>query len=65
MNRIVSSNIAKTETTYTCDTRGNLVLEEVKNKVVEYEYHELNQLVFKKDGNYMLNKESPLIVIIW
>ena len=51
LNRMSSSNIAKTETTYTYDTLGNLVLEETKNKGVDYQYNELNQLVAKKDGN--------------
>ena len=51
LNRMVSSNIAKTETTYTYDTLGNLVLEETKNKGVDYQYNELNQLISKKAGN--------------
>ena len=51
LNRMTSSDIAKTETTYTYDTLGNLVLEETKNKVVDYQYNELNQLTSKKDGN--------------
>ena len=51
LNRMTSSNIAKTETTYTYDTLGNLVLEETKNKGVDYQYNELNQLISKKDGN--------------
>ena len=44
---MVSSNIAKEVTNYTYDTLGNLVLETVKNKSVDYEYNELNQLVKK------------------
>lgn len=40
-----TSNIAKTKTTYTYDTLGNLVYEKVKNKFVDYQYNELNQLV--------------------
>ena len=47
LNRMVSSNIAKTITKYTYDTLGNLVLETVKNKSVDYQYNELNQLVKK------------------
>lgn len=49
LNRMVSSNIAKTITKYTYDTLGNLVLETVKNKSVDYQYNELNQLVKKTD----------------
>ena len=35
---MVSSNIAKEVTNYTCDSLGNLVLETVKNKSVNYEW---------------------------
>ena len=51
LNRMTSSNIAGTTTTYTYDTLGNLVLEKTKNKVVDYQYNELNQLTKKKEGN--------------
>ena len=51
LNRMTSSNIANVETAYTYDTLGNLVLEETKNRVVDYQYNELNQLTSKKDGN--------------
>ncbi len=51
LNRMITSNIAGTTTTYTYDTLGNLVLEKSKNHVVDYQYNELNQLVEKKDGN--------------
>ncbi len=51
LNRMITSNIAGTTTTYTYDTLGNLVLEKSKNHVVDYQYNELNQLVQKKDGN--------------
>ncbi len=51
LNRMITSNIAGTTTTYTYDTLGNLVLEKAKNHVVDYQYNELNQLVQKKDGN--------------
>ena len=51
LNRMITSNIAGTTTTYTYDTLGNLVLEKAKNHVVDYQYNELNQLVEKKDGN--------------
>ena len=51
LNRMTSSNIAGTVTTYTYDTLGNLVLEKTKNKVVDYQYNELNQLTKKKEGN--------------
>ena len=44
---MVSSDIAKVVTNYTYDTLGNLVLETSKNKSVDYEYNELNQLVRK------------------
>ena len=44
---MASSDIAKVVTNYTYDTLGNLVLETVKNKSVDYEYNELNQLVRK------------------
>lgn len=36
LNRMVSSEIAKVLTNYTYDTLGNLVLETVKNKSVDY-----------------------------
>ena len=45
-----TSNIAKTKTTYTYDTLGNLVYEKVKNKSVDYQYNELNQLVKRTDS---------------
>ncbi len=51
LNRMTTSSIAGTTTTYTYDTLGNLVLEKAKNHVVDYQYNELNQLVQKKDGN--------------
>ncbi len=51
LNRMTSSNIAGTVTTYTYETLGNLVLEKSKNKVVDYQYNELNQLTKKKEGN--------------
>ena len=51
LNRMTSSNIAGTTTTYTYDTLGNLILEKTKNKVVDYQYNELNQLTKKKEGN--------------
>ncbi len=51
LNRMITSNIAGTTTTYTYDTLGSLVLEKSKNHVVDYQYNELNQLVQKKDGN--------------
>ena len=51
LNRMTSSNIAGTATTYTYDTLGNLVLEKTKNKVVDYQYNELNQLTKKKEGS--------------
>ena len=41
LNRMSTSNIAKTKTTYTYDTLGNLVYEKVKNKSVDYQYNEL------------------------
>ena len=44
---MASSDIAKVVTNYTYDTLGNLVLETVKSKSVDYEYNELNQLVRK------------------
>ena len=44
---MVSSDIAKVVTNYSYDTLGNLVLETSKNKSVDYEYNELNQLVRK------------------
>ena len=47
---MVSSNIAKTLTTYTYDTLGNLTYEKVKNKNVDYQYNELNQLVYRQDS---------------
>ena len=47
---MVTSNIAKELTTYTYDTLGNLVGESVKNKSVDYQYNELNQLVYRKDS---------------
>ena len=52
---MTSSNIAGTATTYTYDTLGNLVLEKIKNKVVDYQYNELNQLTKKKEGNESYN----------
>ena len=55
LNRMTSSNIAGTTTTYTYDTLGNLVLEKTKNKVVDYQYNELNQLTKKKEGNESYN----------
>ena len=45
-----TSNIAKTKTTYTYDTLGNLVYEKIKNKSVDYQYNELNQLVKRTDS---------------
>jgi RHS repeat-associated protein len=51
LNRMTSSNIAGTTTTYTYDTLGNLVLEKSKNDVVDYQYNELNQLTKKKEGS--------------
>ena len=48
---MTSSNTAGTTTTYTYDTLGNLVLEKTKNKVVDYQYNELNQLTKKKEGS--------------
>ena len=45
-----TSNIAKTKTTYTYDTFGNLVYEKIKNKSVDYQYNELNQLVKRTDS---------------
>ena len=42
---MVTSDISKVFTNYTYDTLGNLVLETAKNKSVDYEYNELNQLV--------------------
>lgn len=48
---MVSSDIAKVVTNYTYDTLGNLVLETSKNKSVDYEYNELNQLVRKTTSN--------------
>lgn len=48
---MASSDIAKVVTNYTYDTLGNLVLETVKNKSVDYEYNELNQLVRKTTSN--------------
>ena len=50
LNRMSTSNIAKTKTTYTYDTLGNLVYEKVKNKSVDYQYNELNQLVKRTDS---------------
>ena len=50
LNRMVSSDIAKTLTTYTYDTLGNLTYEKVKNKNVDYQYNELNQLVYRQDS---------------
>ena len=44
---MASSRIAKEVTNYTYDTLGNFVLETVKNKSVDYEYNELNQVVKK------------------
>lgn len=44
---MVSGSIAGTFTSYTYDTLGNLTLETVKNKSVDYIYNELNQLVRK------------------
>ena len=52
---MTSSNIAGTATTYTYDTLGNLVLEKTKNKVVDYQYNELNQLTKKKEGSESYN----------
>ena len=45
-----TSDIAKTKTTYTYDTLGNLVYEKIKNKSVDYQYNELNQLVKRTDS---------------
>ena len=42
---MVTSDVSKVFTNYTYDTLGNLVLETAKNKSVDYEYNELNQLV--------------------
>ena len=39
-------------TEYTYDTLGNLVLETSKNKSVDYEYNELNQLVKKVSSQH-------------
>ncbi len=50
LNRMSTSDIAKTKTTYTYDTLGNLVYEKVKNKSVDYQYNELNQLVKRTDS---------------
>ena len=50
LNRMFTSNIAKTKTTYTYDTLGNLVYEKIKNKSVDYQYNELNQLVKRTDS---------------
>ena len=50
LNRMVTSNIAKTVSTYTYDTLGNLVGESVKNKSVDYQYNELNQLIYREDS---------------
>ncbi len=50
LNRMSTSNIAKTKTTYTYDTLGNLVYEKIKNKSVDYQYNELNQLVKRTDS---------------
>ena len=51
LNRMVTSNIAKTESTYTYDTLGNLVSETIKNKTTDYQYNELNQLVSRTAQN--------------
>ena len=51
LNRMVTSNIAKTVSTYTYDTLGNLVSETVKNKTTDYQYNELNQLVSRSAQN--------------
>ena len=48
---MVTSNIAKTVSTYTYDTLGNLVSETVKNKTTDYQYNELNQLVSRSAQN--------------
>lgn len=45
-----TNDIAKTKTTYTYDTIGNLVYEKIKNKSVDYQYNELNQLVKRTDS---------------
>ena len=50
LNRMSTSDIAKTKTTYTYDTLGNLVYEKIKNKSVDYQYNELNQLVKRTDS---------------
>ena len=50
LNRMSTSDIAKTKTTYTYDTIGNLVYEKIKNKSVDYQYNELNQLVKRTDS---------------
>ncbi len=48
LNHMTSSNIAGTTTIYIYDTLENLVLEKTKNKVVDYQYNELNRLTKKK-----------------
>ena len=39
LNRMVTSDVSKVFTNYTYDTLGNLTLETVKNKSVDYEYN--------------------------
>ena len=51
LNRMVTSDIAKVESTYTYDTLGNLIYEKEKNVKTDYQYNELNQLVSREQGN--------------
>ena len=51
LNRMVTSDISKVESTYTYDTLGNLIYEKEKNVKTDYQYNELNQLVSRKQGN--------------
>ena len=51
LNRMVTSDISKVESSYTYDTLGNLIYEKEKNVKTDYQYNELNQLVSRKQGN--------------
>lgn len=53
---MIRSKFAEGAANFTHDTLGNLVLDTPKNKSVDYEYNQMNQLVRKATPNtkYML-----------